>query len=132
VSQIKPSLLAAEMIAGWKTESEELILKKKAICQDYVAQFEAHKTEFKHQAGFFQRMAAAERMAAFLKSLEDPPSDTVQTKEMTSSGDEREIDGILALHGIHGSQPRLGFTEVGSHRLIRDWSKSQLSVDSCQ
>jgi hypothetical protein len=129
--QIRPSLLAAKMVAGWKTESEELVSKKKAICQDYVAQFEAHKTELKHQTGFVQRRAAAERMAAFLKSLEDPSSDTVQTKEMTSSGEEREINGVLALPSVHGSQPAPGFTEVGSHHIVRGWSKSQLSVDSC-
>jgi hypothetical protein len=64
--QIRPSIFAARMITTWRTESDELSSMKKAICQDYVDEYEARKTELRRQAGFAQRSEAAKEMAAFL------------------------------------------------------------------
>jgi hypothetical protein len=70
--QIKPSVCAAQMIIEWKTESQEQIEKKKALCREYVERYEAEKAVLKRQAGFLQRRVAAERMTAFVNSLKDP------------------------------------------------------------
>ncbi len=70
--QINPSVCAAQMIIKWKTESHELIERKKMICEGYVNQYEAHHAAFRHQVGFAQRRQAAQEMTAFVHRFKDP------------------------------------------------------------